>query len=79
MRALKKGSDYLHSNPVEAWNSYKSFKKSMRTELNDRIFERSVNYMSKDLANVERDWTKVTKYCQRLGLIDQSFKPNYTK
>lgn len=78
MRAVKKGSDYLQSNPVEAWNEYKAFKKPMRTALNDKIFERSVNYMSKDLVNVERDWNKVTGYCKRLGLIDENFKPNYT-
>ncbi|GAA5989881.1 hypothetical protein JCM5350_006598 [Sporobolomyces pararoseus] len=78
IRAIKKGTDYLLSNPVDAWNEYKFFKKSMRTPLNDKIFERSVNYMSKDLVNVERDWNKVTGYCKRLGLIDENFKPNFT-
>ncbi|GAA5943647.1 uncharacterized protein JCM15063_002996 [Sporobolomyces koalae] len=78
IRAIKKGSDYLQADPVQAWTEYKSFKKSMRTPLNDKIFERSINYMSKDLVNVERDWNKVTGYCKRLGLIDNSFKPNFT-
>ncbi|GAA6006623.1 hypothetical protein JCM11491_003121 [Sporobolomyces phaffii] len=78
VRAIKKGSDYMHANPVAAWDEYKAFKKSMRTPLNDKMFERSINYMSKDLVNVERDWTKVTGYCKRLGLIDGDFVPNYT-
>ena len=51
----------------------------MRTPLNDKIFERSINYMSRDLVNVERDCNKVTGYCKRLGLIEEAFKPNYTK
>ncbi|GAA5902235.1 uncharacterized protein JCM6883_001340 [Sporobolomyces salmoneus] len=78
MRAVKKGTDFLLASPAEAWNEYKSFKKSMRTPLNEKIFERSINYMSKDLVNVERDWNKVTGYCKRLGLLGNDFKPNYT-
>ena len=27
---------------------------------------------------VPRDWTKVTNYCKRLGIIDASFEPNTT-
>lgn len=29
-------------------------------------------------AAVPRDWTKVTNYCKRLGIIDASFEPNMT-
>lgn len=25
-----------------------------------------------------RDWTKVTNYCKRLGIIDPTFEPNMT-
>ena len=27
---------------------------------------------------VPRDWTKVTNYCKRLGIIDDNFEPNMT-
>lgn len=50
----------------------------MGTELNRKIFERSFAYFSKDMKNVERDWNKVTAYGKRLGVLDSSFKPNYT-
>jgi pyrimidine precursor biosynthesis enzyme len=50
----------------------------MGTELNRKIFERSFAYFSKDLKNVRRDWDKVTKYGKRLGVLDDSFEPNYT-
>ena len=51
----------------------------MNTPLNKKIFERSFVYMSKDLTNVPRDWTKVVGYCKRLGILDGEFVPNYTK
>ncbi|GAA6059688.1 hypothetical protein JCM10212_000075 [Sporobolomyces blumeae] len=78
MRAVKKATDFMVADPAEAWSIYKAKNKRMRTSLNERIFERSFNYMSRDLVNVERDWNKVTGYCRRLGLVDESFKPNYT-
>lgn len=76
MRAVKRATDYLCSHPVEAWNEYKLYKKTMNTPLNEKIFERSFVYMSRDCANVPRDWTKVTNYCKRLGIVDHDFKPN---
>ena len=62
VRAVKKGTDYLLASPAQAWSEYKAFKKSMRTPLNDKIFERSINYRSRDLVNVERDWNTDTGY-----------------
>jgi hypothetical protein len=35
----------------------------MNTRLNALQFDRSFNYMSKDLANVMRDWKKVVSAC----------------
>ncbi|KAM0754946.1 NMT1-domain-containing protein [Meredithblackwellia eburnea MCA 4105] len=78
MRAVKKASDFLQENPADAWAEYCSFKKTMNTPLNAKIFERSFIYMSKDLRNVDRDWQKVTSYCKRLEILDGEFKPNYT-
>jgi pyrimidine precursor biosynthesis enzyme len=50
----------------------------MNTPLNSLMFERSFNYMSRDLANVQRDWDKVTAYSRRLGIVPQEFQPNMT-
>jgi len=78
MRAVKKATDYVLAKPVEAYTDYIDIKPTMATKLNRKIFERSYAYFSKDLKNVARDWTKVTKYGKRLGVLDQSFEPNYT-
>ncbi|KAF8678774.1 NMT1/THI5 like [Rhizoctonia solani] len=39
---------------------------------------RSFTYMSRDAANVVRDWTKVTNYSKRLGIVSDDFNPNMT-
>jgi pyrimidine precursor biosynthesis enzyme len=78
MKAVKRATDYVLSDPEAAWADYVDFKPVMGSALNRKIFERSYAYFSKDLKNVERDWTKVTKYGKRLGVLDESFVPNYT-
>lgn len=50
----------------------------MRTDLASKQFARTYNYMRADLANVDRDWKKVTGYSQRLGIFPQDLQPNYT-
>lgn len=78
MRAVKKATDFVLSQPEQAWAEYVDFKPVMGSELNRKIFERSFAYFSKDLQNVARDWAKVTKYGKRLGVLDEAFEPNYT-
>ncbi|KAL8281534.1 hypothetical protein RQP46_006218 [Phenoliferia psychrophenolica] len=78
MKAVKKAADFLQAEPVQAWAEFCAFKKTMNTPLNAKIFERSFQYMSKDLVNVDRDWQKVTNYCKRLDILEGDFTPNYT-
>ncbi|KAK2053690.1 NMT1-domain-containing protein [Colletotrichum caudatum] len=78
MRAVKRATDDVLEKPEEAWREYVDFKPAMGSDLNRKIFERSFAYFSHDLKNVERDWAKVTRYGKRLGVLDESFKPNYT-
>ncbi|KAG6208994.1 glycylpeptide N-tetradecanoyltransferase [Claviceps purpurea] len=78
MRAVKKATDFVLADPHAAWKEYVDFKPVMGTALNWKIFERSYAYFSQDLKNVQRDWTKVTKYGQRLGVLSPDFQPNYT-
>ncbi|KAH6896568.1 NMT1/THI5 like-domain-containing protein [Thelonectria olida] len=78
LRAVKRATDFVLAEPEKAWAEYVAFKPVMGTDLNRKIFERSFAYFSKDLKNVQRDWTKVTKYGKRLGVLDESFEPNYT-
>ncbi|KAI2464377.1 NMT1 protein [Annulohypoxylon bovei var. microspora] len=78
MRAVKRATDFVLAEPARAFAEYIEFKPVMGTDLNRKIFERSFAYFSKDLKNVYRDWEKVTRYGKRLGVLDQSFQPNYT-
>lgn len=78
MRAVKKATDYVLSNPDQAYADYIDMKPLMGTSLNRKIFERSFAYFSKDLQNVQRDWTKVTNYGKRLGVLPADYTPNYT-
>jgi pyrimidine precursor biosynthesis enzyme len=78
MRAVKKATDLVLSDPEKAWAEYVAFKPVMGTDLNRRIFERSFAYFSPDLKNVKRDWDKVTRYGKRLDVLEEGFVPNYT-
>ncbi|KAI1841292.1 hypothetical protein JX265_005765 [Neoarthrinium moseri] len=78
LRAIKKATDFVLTQPEQAWDEYVDFKPTMGTPLNRKIFERSFAYFSHDLKNVKRDWEKVTKYGKRLGVLDDAFEPNYT-
>jgi len=78
LRATKRATDYVLANPAQAWEEYIDFKPVLATALDRKIFERSYAYFSRDMKNVARDWTKVTRYGQRLGVLSEGFKPNYT-
>jgi len=78
LRACKKATDFVLGSPAKAYEEYITFKPSMGTCLNRKIFERSFAYFSKDMKNVARDWNKVTAYGKRLGVLPEEYTPNYT-
>ncbi|BFZ65254.1 Glycylpeptide N-tetradecanoyltransferase [Saitoella coloradoensis] len=78
MKAVKRANDYVLAEPKKAYEEYVDVKPIMATDVNRKMFERTFAYFSHDLANVKRDWTKVTNYSRRLGIVDQEFQPNYT-
>lgn len=78
MRAVKRATDDVLASPDESYALYTKMKPELASPVNRKIFERSYAYFSKDLKNVERDWTKVTKYGKRLGVLQEDFTPNYT-
>jgi len=78
LRACKRATDFVLQHPKEAYEEYVDVKPIMGTDLNRKIFERSFAYFSRDLKNVQRDWTKVTKYGKRLGVLPEDYEPNYT-
>ncbi|KEP48596.1 thiamine biosynthesis protein [Rhizoctonia solani 123E] len=78
MRAVKRATDDMFTDPKAAWAAFCDFKPIMNTPLNEKIYERSFTYMSRDAANVVRDWTKVANYSKRLGIVPDDFSPNMT-
>ncbi|KAJ3054391.1 glycylpeptide N-tetradecanoyltransferase [Rhizophlyctis rosea] len=78
MRAIKRATDFVVANPEEAWKTYVEIKPILGNDLNKKMFQRSLPYFSPSVKNVQRDWTKVTNYCKRLGIIDDKFKQNMT-
>ncbi|KAJ5795242.1 hypothetical protein N7457_001841 [Penicillium paradoxum] len=78
MRAVKRATDAVLADPAAAYQEYIEVKPIMATPVNRKIFERSFAYFSRDLKNVQRDWTKVTNYGKRLGILDEEFEANYT-
>ncbi|KAK7676538.1 4-amino-5-hydroxymethyl-2-methylpyrimidine phosphate synthase [Cerrena zonata] len=60
--AIKRATDYVLSNPKQAWEEYSDFKPQMTSQLNQKMFERCFAYFSESLYNVHRDWRKVTAY-----------------
>lgn len=78
MKAVKRATDHVITSPAEAYETYIDIKPEMASVVNRKIYERSYAYFSKDLKNVKRDWEKVTKYGKRLGVLNESFEPNYT-
>lgn len=78
LRACKRATDFVIAEPAKAWEEFVDFKPVLATPLYRKIFERSYAYFSRDMKNVERDWAKVTRYGQRLGVLGAGFAPNYT-
>jgi len=78
MHAVKRATDLVLAQPAQAYKTYIDIKPEMANPVNQKIYERSYAYFSKDLKNVERDWKKVTDYGKRLGVLQDDFTPNYT-
>ncbi|KAF9281279.1 glycylpeptide N-tetradecanoyltransferase [Linnemannia elongata] len=78
MKAIKRGADYMFANPAAAYELFVEMKPHMDSVVNRKIYQRSFRYMSRDLKNVQRDWDKVTRYCKRLEIVNDSFVQNMT-
>ncbi|KAI8099228.1 NMT1/THI5 like-domain-containing protein, partial [Halteromyces radiatus] len=78
MKAVKRGADLMFAKPAESYEAFVDMKPWMNSDVNRKIYQRSFRYMSRDLKNVSRDWLKVTNYCKRLNIVDDSFVQNQT-
>ncbi|KAJ3077211.1 glycylpeptide N-tetradecanoyltransferase [Podochytrium sp. JEL0797] len=78
MKAIKRATDFLLANPTKGYNLYVEMKPYLGSDLNRKMFDRSLPYFSASLENVQRDWTKVTNFSKTLGVVDESFVQNMT-
>lgn len=78
LKAVKRATDYVLSEPNEAWKEYCHFKSQMESTLNRKMFERCFAYFSDSLYNVHRDWRKVTAYGKRLEILPPDYQSNYS-
>ncbi|KAL7748182.1 Glycylpeptide N-tetradecanoyltransferase [Sorochytrium milnesiophthora] len=78
MAALKDATDYMLANKTKAWSLYCEVKPDMKLPIYETMYKRSLPYFSQTLENVQRDWNKVTRYCQTLEIISEDFVQNQT-
>lgn len=73
LRATQRGVSFTIENPDEAFELLCQMKPQLRNNLFKKIFIRTLPFFSKSMLNVERDWNKVNRYMQHLGLVDSDF------
>ncbi len=73
LNATQRGVAYTTENPDEAYELFCHVKPPLRTELFKKIFIRTLPFFSRNMLNIERDWQKVNRYIQHLGLVDNNF------
>jgi len=66
--ATQRASTYITQYPEQAWNTLVESQPQFHSEVNKKIFIHTLPLFSRNLLNVERDWNKVYKYAQHLGL-----------
>jgi ABC-type nitrate/sulfonate/bicarbonate transport system substrate-binding protein len=73
LRATQRGAALTTEQPEQAYELICQAKPQLRTPLYHTIFTRSLPFFSRNLLNVERDWQKVGRYTQHLGIVDEQF------
>jgi ABC-type nitrate/sulfonate/bicarbonate transport system substrate-binding protein len=73
MRAIKRGTDFTHQKPDQAFEVLCNTLPSLKDETNRKIFQASLPFISKDLATKEKDWYEVKEYMEHLKLLNAGF------
>jgi ABC-type nitrate/sulfonate/bicarbonate transport system substrate-binding protein len=76
LNATQRGVAYTTENPDDAFELLCQTKPQLRNELFKKIFIHTLPFFSRTMLNVERDWNKVNRYMQHLGLVDNHFDIN---
>lgn len=73
LNATQRGAAFTTEQPDIAWELMCQMKPALRTPLYQTIFTHTLPFFSRNLLNVDRDWNKVGRYAQHLGVVDGSF------
>ncbi len=74
MQATHRGTSLTIEDPERAFALLTETKPSLRNELYRTIFSRTLPFFSRTLLNVDRDWNKVFKYTDHLGIVTPELK-----
>ena len=66
--ATERGASYVTQFPEIAFETICELQPQLRSEKHKKIFTHTLPFFSRNLLNVERDWNKVYRYTQHLGL-----------
>jgi ABC-type nitrate/sulfonate/bicarbonate transport system substrate-binding protein len=73
MQATQRGAAFTTEHPEEAFEVLCQSKPQLRSDLYQKIFNRTLPFFSRNLLNVDRDWNKVGRYTKHLGIIPKDF------
>lgn len=68
LMATERGASFVTQNPDEAFEILCISEPRMRQAVQRKIFTYTLPFFSRNLLNIDRDWKKVHKYTQHLGL-----------
>ena len=74
MKATQRGVQWTLENPEKAWELLCQNIPRLRNDTFRKIYISCLPYFSRDLVNVDRDWNKVGRYAQELGITDESMQ-----
>lgn len=73
LSAISRGVAFTTEHPEEAFELLGQAKPQLRTDMYRKIFIRTLPFFSRTAVNVERDWNKVGRYAQHLGVVGQNY------
>jgi ABC-type nitrate/sulfonate/bicarbonate transport system substrate-binding protein len=76
MRAMRRAMDFTIEYPDEAWDIMCQANPRLNNSLYTKIYQRTLPYFSRDLNNVQRDWSKVGDFCKHLNILEREFDQN---
>ncbi|MCH9755580.1 MAG: ABC transporter substrate-binding protein [Gammaproteobacteria bacterium] len=74
LKATQRAVNYVLDQPELAFEQLCEARPELNSALQHKIFFNTIAFFTRTLENVERDWKKVHKYAQHLGVITDKIK-----